>query len=200
MEHGVVLDASALLAWLHDEPGGDQVEALLEVAVMSAVNWSEVLQKSVARGVAVEGLREDLEALGLQIEPFTIRDAEIAAGSGSRRDRSGFRWPTGPVWPWVYDWDGRSLRLIGPGRHWGARYALFDRPNLSRTSKKSAASRACSWPDSMAGALRGSALPQAAQEEAFHFGGGQDAPGVAEFGMERTTLPAFETGELVGNG
>jgi len=75
-----VLDASALLAWLHDEPGGDQVEALLEVAVMSAVNWSEVLQKSVARGVAVEGLREDLEALGLQIEPFTIRDAEIAAG------------------------------------------------------------------------------------------------------------------------
>ncbi|BBM68884.1 type II toxin-antitoxin system VapC family toxin [Rhodothermus marinus] len=80
MEHGVVLDASALLAWLHDEPGGDQVEALLEVAVMSAVNWSEVLQKSLARGVAVEGLREDLEALGLQIEPFIIRDAEIAAG------------------------------------------------------------------------------------------------------------------------
>ena len=80
MERGVVLDASALLAWLHDEPGGDQVEALLEVAVMSTVNWSEVLQKSLARGVAVEGLREDLEALGLQIEPFTMRDAEIAAG------------------------------------------------------------------------------------------------------------------------
>jgi len=58
----------------------------------------------------------------------------------------------------------------------------------------------CSWPDSAAGALHGSALTQAAQEEAFHFRGGQDAPGVAELGMERAALPAFKAGELVGNG
>lgn len=76
---GCVLDASALLAALHDEPGGDLVEQELEHAVISSVNWSEVLYKSLAQGVKIEGLREDLEVLGLSIEPFTPEDAEIAA-------------------------------------------------------------------------------------------------------------------------
>lgn len=74
-----VLDASALLAALHGESGGEQVENQLESAVISAVNWSEVLQKSLARGVDIGGLKEDLEALGLHIEPFTVEDAELAA-------------------------------------------------------------------------------------------------------------------------
>ncbi len=40
----VVLDASALLAYLFDEPGADMVsEALLAGDVMSTVNLSEVL-------------------------------------------------------------------------------------------------------------------------------------------------------------
>jgi PIN domain nuclease of toxin-antitoxin system len=73
------LDASALLAFLHGEPGGADVEHRLEGAVISAVNWSEVLHKSLARGVETEGLREDLEALGTSIDPFTVEDAEAAA-------------------------------------------------------------------------------------------------------------------------
>jgi len=72
-----VLDASALLAFLHEEPGAERVE--LEGSAISAVNWSEVLSKCLARGVPTEGLREDLEALGLSIEPFTLQDAELAA-------------------------------------------------------------------------------------------------------------------------
>lgn len=36
----VVLDASALLAYLKDEPGGDVVEAILGESMMSSVNWA----------------------------------------------------------------------------------------------------------------------------------------------------------------
>ncbi len=74
-----VLDASALLAMLHEEPGGDEVEARISEAAISSVNWSEVVQKSLTRGVDVEGMREDLEALGLSIHPFDADDAEAAA-------------------------------------------------------------------------------------------------------------------------
>jgi len=74
-----ILDASALLAFLQNEPGGDRVESVLPEAVISSVNWAEVVQKSIAAGVNVDGLREDLEALGLRILPFTAEEAEIAA-------------------------------------------------------------------------------------------------------------------------
>jgi ribonuclease VapC len=74
-----VLDASALLAFLHDEPGGELVEPELGEASISSVNWAEVVQKSLARGADWEGLRGDLEALGLVILPFTAEGAEAAA-------------------------------------------------------------------------------------------------------------------------
>ncbi len=75
----IVLDASALLAYLHDEPGADKVDAVISESQISTVNWSEVVQKSLSRGVDTEGLREDIEALGVIIEPFTLEDAECAA-------------------------------------------------------------------------------------------------------------------------
>lgn len=74
----VVLDASALLAYLQDEPGGEAIEEILAEAVISSVNWAEVVQKSVAVGVVVDGMGEDLEALGLEIVPFTPEDGEMA--------------------------------------------------------------------------------------------------------------------------
>jgi ribonuclease VapC len=74
-----VWDASALLAYLHDEPGSKRVEGVLPESAISAVNLAEVIQKAVAREVKVDGLREDLEALGLRVEPFT---GDQAAQSG----------------------------------------------------------------------------------------------------------------------
>lgn len=74
-----MLDASALLAMLHGEPGSDAVEAQIGRAVMSSVNWSEVVQKSLARGADVEGMREDAEAIGLAIVAFDADEAEAAA-------------------------------------------------------------------------------------------------------------------------
>jgi ribonuclease VapC len=35
-----VLDASALLAYLQDEPGCDAVEAVLAESIISSVNWA----------------------------------------------------------------------------------------------------------------------------------------------------------------
>lgn len=74
-----VLDASALLAMLQAEPGAELVEQVLENAVISAVNWSEVVQKAAEAGVDTRGLRRQIEALGLRILPFDAADAERAA-------------------------------------------------------------------------------------------------------------------------
>ena len=73
-----VLDASALLAYLQDEPGSETIEPMLDESAISSVNWAEVVQKSIAGGVDVDGLREDVEALGLSLLPFTAEEAETA--------------------------------------------------------------------------------------------------------------------------
>ena len=73
-----VLDASALLALFHDERGADRVEALLDGALISTVNWAEVIQKSVAHGVTVDGMHEELLGTGVTIEVFAQPQAEIA--------------------------------------------------------------------------------------------------------------------------
>lgn len=74
-----MVDASALLALLQGEPGGKSAEAAVEGSAMSAVNWSEVHHRSLARGIDVSQLRSDVEALGLELVPFAVADAELAA-------------------------------------------------------------------------------------------------------------------------
>lgn len=74
-----VLDASAMLALLHSEPGAEAVEDVLDRAAISTVNWSEVCQRWLAHDVDPVDLRADIEALGVQIVPFTADDAEQAA-------------------------------------------------------------------------------------------------------------------------
>ena len=74
-----VLDSSALLAFLHSEPGGDVVEPLLRGAAISAVNWSEVLRQLYHRRVDTSGLMEDLTALQVDIVPFDASQADTAA-------------------------------------------------------------------------------------------------------------------------
>lgn len=72
-----VLDASALLAWLQDEPGADEVS--LEGAIINSVNWSEVLQKAQQKGIDVRDIREELEALGLELRGFGLEEGQKAA-------------------------------------------------------------------------------------------------------------------------
>jgi ribonuclease VapC len=74
----VVLDASALLAWLVQEPGADEVGGYLPRAAISAVNLSEVLYRGQSLGRRVATLPSRLQYLGLQVEPFTAEHALIA--------------------------------------------------------------------------------------------------------------------------
>jgi ribonuclease VapC len=75
-----VLDASALLAFLHDEPGSDVVEEQLVLgATCSAVNWSEVAQKVRAGGADWPVARALLSSYGITVQDATADDAEWAA-------------------------------------------------------------------------------------------------------------------------
>jgi len=74
-----VLDASAVLAYLQQEPGREVVANLFAGAAISTVNWSEVLQKGLARGLDVAALLDVLSAVGLRVVPFTAEDAEATA-------------------------------------------------------------------------------------------------------------------------
>jgi ribonuclease VapC len=84
-----VLDASALIALLWDEPGSDAVEPLLGRSVVSAVNWAEVLQRYKAHGIETSGKRESVEALGIGIEGFAAEDAETVADLWQPTRRAG---------------------------------------------------------------------------------------------------------------
>lgn len=85
----MVLDASAVLALLAEEPGADAVEELLNGAAMSTVNLSEVLQKSEQRGIDTEGLEFDLEALGIEFHSFDMSQARTTADVWARAPRAG---------------------------------------------------------------------------------------------------------------
>ena len=75
-----VLDASALLACIHDEPGAEVVTgALVAGAVMSSVNLSEVVARLSDGGLSTEAIREALHSFEFEIVPFE-EDAAFAAG------------------------------------------------------------------------------------------------------------------------
>ncbi|MCB1713629.1 MAG: type II toxin-antitoxin system VapC family toxin [Candidatus Competibacteraceae bacterium] len=74
-----VLDSSAVLAWLLEEPGHKRVDAVLEKSLISTVNWSEVLQKVHPYQPDLAAFTARFSAIGLHIIPFSIDQAEQAA-------------------------------------------------------------------------------------------------------------------------
>jgi len=77
----IVLDASALLALLNKEPGWEVVAraAAAEDVTISAVNYSEVLQKAARIGIASEEIDQVLDELAITVTPFGRLDARLAA-------------------------------------------------------------------------------------------------------------------------
>lgn len=91
---GSVLDASAFLAYLRDEPGADVVaDAIADGAVMSTVNVAEVLSRAADRGADPQRLTRQLTERGLldgaiAVAPLTTADAvEIARLRPRTRDQ-----------------------------------------------------------------------------------------------------------------
>ena len=84
-----ILDASAVLALVHDEPGADMVSAEIGSASLGTANLAEVLGKLVDANIEVGRLRGLLAAAGVTFEPVLEEDAELA---GAMRALDGGRY------------------------------------------------------------------------------------------------------------
>lgn len=74
-----MLDSSAVLAWLQQEPGGEPVRDLLKGGIVGAANWAEVLQKTRERGADPHEVGLLLRSLGVEVVDVTREDGEHAA-------------------------------------------------------------------------------------------------------------------------
>jgi PIN domain nuclease of toxin-antitoxin system len=78
---GYVIDASAVLTLLHDEPGSEEVRQLLLQSSlhMSTVNYAEVVGKVLENKVRPSAFHEWFEQLGIHLVPL---DEETAFAAG----------------------------------------------------------------------------------------------------------------------
>ncbi|MEB3982936.1 type II toxin-antitoxin system VapC family toxin [Mycobacterium sp. 663a-19] len=72
------LDASALPALIHEEPGADLVAGAMTGSVIGTPNLAEVVGKLVEADIDASGIRQLVVAAGVTIEPLTADDAELA--------------------------------------------------------------------------------------------------------------------------
>ncbi len=75
----VVLDASAVLALLFEEPGAEVVRAQLRTGVIGAANLAEVLAKLSDHGLPGTEAVRAVAILGLEVAPMTEAQARQSA-------------------------------------------------------------------------------------------------------------------------
>jgi PIN domain nuclease of toxin-antitoxin system len=85
----IVLDASALIALLRDEPGAEFVADYLGDALISAVNLQEVVKALLRRGISMDVAREMIDALHLDIHPHDASSAFAAASLWQATEKFG---------------------------------------------------------------------------------------------------------------
>lgn len=128
----IVLDSSAVLAFILKEPGGERVGALLEAldqnekvrAALSSVNWCEILTRLYRDNQSMTA--QDLEALlaGVDLVPFAREAADRAAdfarlnpslSLGDRAclalalNRNATAWTTDKVWARIKNGPGLEV-------------------------------------------------------------------------------------------
>jgi ribonuclease VapC len=75
-----VLDSSAVLALLLDEPGVERVKSTLPGALLSTVNLAEIVTKLCERGMPVDDARSVVEAIGVEFVDFSTEQACLTSG------------------------------------------------------------------------------------------------------------------------
>ena len=74
-----VLDASAVIALIRDEPGSERVADYVGDALISTVTLQEVVKALLVRGFALDTVRTLIDALRLEPRPHQVEDAYAAA-------------------------------------------------------------------------------------------------------------------------
>ena len=74
-----VLDASAVMALLLDEPGADLVAGFAGDALISTINLQEVIKTLLQRGNSETVVRAMLDSLGVEPRPHSVDEAWSAA-------------------------------------------------------------------------------------------------------------------------
>ena len=86
----VVLDASAILAYIQEERGAENLtKEILDHAVVSTVNLAEVQSKLVKKGHDPEDAWEEILSLVNAEEPFTSDHAKIAGDLIAKTEKYG---------------------------------------------------------------------------------------------------------------
>lgn len=75
-----VLDASALLALLNNEPGAKRVQEILQESVIGAVNVCETVGKLASSGMSLDDARSSIELINVEVLPFGEEAAYKAGG------------------------------------------------------------------------------------------------------------------------
>ena len=92
--YSYVLDSSAVIAFLNREPGMEVIGPVLDVSVISTINWAEVVTwLSSGRNLSAAGIndaRDLLEHRGLTTTPLTEAEAEVAGLLTSLTRQAGF--------------------------------------------------------------------------------------------------------------
>lgn len=75
----IVLDSSAVLAVIFDEPGGEAVVNLLQGGLLSTVNLTEIHTKLLLDGRAADHAWNRIQSMGFEVCFFDNEQARIAA-------------------------------------------------------------------------------------------------------------------------
>ncbi len=89
MTKPVLLDASAVLALLFDEPGSGAVSALLPIASVSSVNAAEVTAKLIDKGLTGAQAEEAMVGLMMPIVPLGPKAGMVAGQLRARTEHLG---------------------------------------------------------------------------------------------------------------
>jgi len=111
----VVLDASALLVYLQRERGHLLVEPVLGAAAISAVNLSEVLQKSAAAGVPTAACTPICRRLVCGSTPSIPKTRHVPLTYGPARASLDCLLAIGPAWRWPNGFAFPPTRLTARG-------------------------------------------------------------------------------------